>query len=384
MAVVNYRNIRQAHLEFSPRLNTFIGKNGQGKTNLLESLAVLCSGRSFRTSEKDALIGMNSIPKAHIAGKVSSQGLTHNVSIGVEPAKKSIELNGKKSTSSQLKRLFPTVLFSPESLSIIKASASLRRKLIDDLGVALYPQYPQVYGDCERLLKQKNSILKKNREENYRNTDNQRLIHNLTDLFFAKSAHLIHERVEIIKKVTPFLKQSFAMIMEDPLAEVDVDYLVSGQSALHWNQTEIINALYNRWETLKAKEWASGLALVGPHKNDVLFSINGFEARKYCSQGQQRATILAFKLAHIGLHWSIHGFYPTLLLDDVLSELDSSKQRRFLERLSETDSQIFLTTTDAVELPLSGENRVFEVIAGQFSQKEGTWKGRRDWHRVMS
>jgi len=384
VGLVNYRNISEAKLDFCPHLNILIGRNGQGKTNLLESIYLLSCGKSFRTSEKEALIGLNSMPSSLVSGEITCGNLNHSVSVKISHQQKTMFLNGKKTTGNQLRKLFPIVLFSPESLSVIKSSSSQRRKLVDDLGISVFPHYPQVFTDYERLLKQKNALLKQNKEENGTNRENNKVIHNLTDLFFAKSARLISQRLEILEKVKPYLKEAFSDIMDDALVEIDLDYRISGESALNWPEEKIVNAMYKRWEELEQKEKASGASLVGPHKNDVVFSINGFEARKYCSQGQQRAAILAFKLAHIGLHCAIHGSYPILLLDDVLSELDGNKQRRFLKKLTGTDSQIFLTTTDAVSLPSLGENRIFEVQGGRFFQDVGARQGRQDWHRVMS
>ena len=172
LGVSNYRNIRESNLKFSPQLNTFIGKNGQGKTNILEAIYLLGSGKSFRTSEKEALIGLNSIPRSQVTSRIFRRDLVHHVSAKITESEKTLMLNGKKTTGNKLSNLFPMVLFSPESLSVIKSSPNLRRKLIDDLGMAVFPQYPQVYGDYERLLKQKNALLRKMRDEEISNKEN--------------------------------------------------------------------------------------------------------------------------------------------------------------------------------------------------------------------
>ena len=133
--------------------------------------------------------------------------------------------------------------------------------------------------------------------------------------------------------------------------------------------------MYKRWQELKARETATGLCLVGPHKHDIQFNFNDQDARFYCSQGQQRAIILAFKMAQTRLHYKAHRVFPILLLDDVLSELDREKQMRFVNYLLSTEAQIFLTTTDATSLPEVAKSSVFDVKEGSFSESQGLVTG---------
>ena len=364
-----FRNIRDEYVELHSGLNVFQGPNGQGKTNFVEGVYLLSHGRSFRTSENSALVQHGENQRTRIVAKLVKQALNHELDFQIVAGKKKIKANGKSVSGAYLRKNFPTVLFSPESLLIIKQSPQHRRSLVDDLALGVLPSFAQVYEDCGRLLKQKNAFLREVKTDKTGDSrETQRLFNSLTDLFFAKGARLVVQRLKVMKAILPFLQKEFAAIMGDSLVELEMDYLISGKSALEMSEEQIINALYKRWAELSQSEKALGQTLVGPHKHDVQFRFNGQEARLFCSQGQQRAIILAFKMAHIGLHCAAHGMYPMLLLDDVLSELDKIKQERFLEALIQTQSQILMTATDASKVPTGMSHDIYNVNVGTFTK----------------
>ena len=256
------------------------------------------------------------------------------------------------------------------------SSPQNRRDLVDDLG---HRDFSKIFYKFLKKPKsfcgKKNALLKQIRDGNIDKSNGHRLFHSITDLFFAKSARMVSHRLEVMEILGPRLQEEFSAIMGDSLVEIDMDYLISGESAVGKSAEEVVNAMYKRWQELKTQECQLGQSLVGPHKHDVQFLFNGQEARIFCSQGQQRAIILAFKIAHIRLHCSAHGIYPMLLLDDVLSELDRKKQDRFLEYLLSTESQILLTTTDASRIPSRAVGSVFDVNVGTFAKREDSLTG---------
>ena len=366
-----FRNIQHQSLSLQSGLNVFRGANGQGKTNLIEAIYLLTHGRSFRTNDNSALVQHGDYQGTSLTATIEKKGLSHDLAVKILAGRKKTSCHQKAISSAQLKKNFPSVLFSPESLLVVKESAQHRRALVDDLALAIFPSYSQFFDDCRKLLKQKNALLKQIRDGIIDRDKGHRLFHNVTELFFKKSAKVIHRRIQLIREILPIFQEEFSAIMGDSLLEIEMNYLISGQSALGMNEEEVLNALYNRFEQLKSKEYQLGISLIGPHKHDVQFIFNGQEARIFCSQGQQRAIILAFKMAHIRLHYAAHGVYPVLLLDDVLSELDRQKQDRFLDYLMATGSQIFLTTTDASTIPRNVEPSIYEVSVGQFIKKDG-------------
>ncbi|MCB0377609.1 MAG: DNA replication and repair protein RecF [Bdellovibrionales bacterium] len=362
-----FRNIEHQALELRPGLNIFRGPNGQGKTNLIEAVFMLTHGKSFRTTDNSQLIKRNA-EGFKVSGHFHWKNLSHNVEIFVHKGRKKMSINGKPISSTLLRARLPSVLFSPESLMIVKGPAQKRRELIDDVCTSVYPEYAPLFLDCGRILRQKSSLLKQLKEGAVSMGQGEILLRDLSHMLFEKSAILCEYRLRAIEEMGPLLLAEFLSIMDEHYGDLSIDYVISGNSALAYNREHLRNAMYKRWLQLKDRELSSGLCLVGPHKHDVHFYFNGHDARFFCSQGQQRAIILAFKMAHIRLHYAVHMHFPILLLDDVLSELDREKQERFMKYLVGSQSQIFLTTTDASPLPEVTASSVFEVENGRFTE----------------
>ena len=219
-----------------------------------------------------------------------------------------------------------------------------------------------------RYLRQKNTLLKKIRDKEIEEKSGQRLNVSLTQQLFEQGAALTRYRLQAIDEMEPLLLKEFFQIMDEHYANISLKYSISGVSVRSLSEQELLNAMYKRWEELKEREVATGLCLVGPHKHDIHFNFNDQDARFFCSQGQQRAIILAFKMAQTRLHYKAHKVFPLLLLDDVLSELDKEKQTRFVKYLLSTEAQIFLTTTDATAIPAIARGSVFNVEEGVFTK----------------
>ena len=363
-----FRNIKEQFLAFNSGLNVLRGENGQGKTNLIEGIHLLTHGKSFRTADMETMIHKGDFQGFNLRAIFSKKSLTHDISVNVQGKKKKIIHNSRAISTPYLNKNFPSVLFSPESLMIVKDSSQKRRELLDDLCVGIFPEFAKLYGEVKRLHRQKNVLLKQLRDNLIEQKQGYLLLTSLTKQFLEKSAELTVFRLRAIEDIQPILLEEFLNIMDDHYGDISVNYLISGESQKRSTFEEILNAMYKRWEELKTREVAVGLCLVGPHKHDVQFNFNDQDARFFCSQGQQRAIVLAFKMAHIKLHFAAHEVFPILLLDDVLSELDQGKQRRFVNYLMNTNSQIFLTTTDATTIPEIAERSVFEVEDGLFKE----------------
>ena len=302
--------------------------------------------------------------------EVEKKNLSYSIDMHVSEGKKSLWVNNQAYSSPKLRQSFPGLLFSPESLLIVKDSAQKRRDLIDDLCMTLFPEFAKVFSDYRKLLRQKNMLLKQIRDHKISDEQGEKLNENLTQLLFDKGSRLTHFRIQAIAEIQPLLLQEFLQIMDEHYGNIAINYIISGQKNKGLSQQDLLNAMYKRWGQLKARELASGLCLVGPHKHDIQFDFNGQEARFFCSQGQQRAIVLAFKMAQTKLHFRAQNEFPILLLDDVLSELDREKQMRFMNYLLSTEAQIFLTTTDATSIPQVATKSVFEVKDGVFIESD--------------
>ncbi|MDX9732432.1 MAG: DNA replication and repair protein RecF, partial [Bdellovibrionales bacterium] len=192
-------------------------------------------------------------------------------------------------------------------------------------------------------------------------------LESLTTVYLILATQVTDARLRALEELQPSWRRSVAHIMNFESADVGFQYEISGNNAMGWNADQIFDALSQRLRELGPREFESGASLVGPHKHDVRFLFSGNDSRFYCSQGQQRALILAFKIAQIAVHHSKFGNYPILLLDDVMSELDAAKRRQLMEYLEETTAQVLITATDLTwsrEFPLE-RNAVFAVENGR-------------------
>lgn len=341
----NFRNFSDISTKFSPKVNIFLGDNGQGKSNLLEALYVLTSGHSFRYADNENLI-MMSENEALIKAKAFQGELEFDLQLNILKSRKNHLLNGKKVSASEMAQKFPSIIFSPESLAAIKEGADQRRQLVDELIVSFHPKNADTISEFRRALKTRNKILKNHLSGEVTRRDTESLLESLNPSFLRLAIELSHQRLEALRAIYNDFNQAMQSISKRAAVDISVDYVISGEHALNFTLKDIEKSLVNRMRELHDAELASGASLVGPQKHDVVFLYDQNDSRFYCSQGQQRALILSFKMAQIVYHRRIHGTYPSLLLDDVLSELDAEKRDSLIRFLGDINTQIFITTTD--------------------------------------
>ncbi len=371
-----FRNIKDKVIQFNSGLNVFYGSNGQGKTNLVEAIYLLTYGTSFRTKDMGFLINKNDFNSFCLESEFLKKNIYYHINIVVSGRAKLIKINEKKTTISNLRKSFPSILFSPETIQIIRDSDGRRRELIDNLCLHLFPDFSNLYDRYQKLLKQKGSLLKKIKERKISPNEGEELNQLLSLEFFKESSHICLFRLEAIKRVENILSEKFLNITNDCSGDLTMEYTVSNRVFDKGKREDFFNAMYKDWKENKKKETNTGQCLIGAHKHGVKFKFKGQDSRFFCSQGQQRAIILAFKIAQMELYYKIHKDFPVLLLDDVLSELDREKRMNFLDHLLLTKSQIFLTTTDAMFIGEGKQSFVFKTEGGSFIRKENC-SGRR-------
>jgi len=364
----NFRNFTESQATFSPRLNVFLGENGQGKTNLLEAIYLCLQGETFRYADNVNLIRSN-IDFSLLQGWIRQRDLSFELKTQIMKSRKHQFLNGKRVTSSDLKKEFSAVVFSPESLSSIKEGADYRRTLIDDLLTSFDKKNADLISEFRKALKTRNRILKNYVEDKEDRLNTMRLIDSINPSFVRLSTQLTIARIDALKGLLKDFNSAMQYISNNQ-TEIGVEYVLSGQNALNFSAQDVFDALQKRAEELRDAELAGGVSLVGPHKHDIVFLYGQKDSRFYCSQGQQRAIILSFKMAQIVYHRKAHDVYPILMLDDVLSELDQQKRDSLITFLHEINTQIFVTTTDFA-LPKSfslDEVTVLKINNGQILQ----------------
>lgn len=361
----NFRNIEDIKVPFSKNINILVGQNGQGKTNLLEALNINLTGQSFRYADNLSLIKKGK-SESYLKAEAICNNLNFEIETRIQKTVKSYSLNKKKVLLRELNKRFPQIIFSPESLLIIKESSEQRRALVDELVANVHERYIDLIYDFRKALKTRNRIFKDFQNGIASKNQTLLLIESINPLFLRLSTELTFTRINCLKGVLPFVNQAMKSIQNKSNVDIFVEYVISNQNSIEKSQEELAEMLSKRANQLIDAELSSGVSLVGPQKHDINFLYNGNNSRFFCSQGQQRALILAFKMAQIVYHRELHGTYPVLLLDDVLSELDQEKRDSLIQFLGELKAQIFISTTDfsLPEFMKSDDCVVFNVREG--------------------
>jgi len=342
LSLYNFRNIPQADLEFKSHVNVFKGLNGQGKTNFVESIYFLSKGKSFRTSDVSHLVKTGTTEGTRVFGKFSVDGSLSEIELKIQNESKTHLLNSKKTNSLKTFKAFPVILFSPESLSAIKEGPEARRNLIDETLVLENESHIKILQNFKKILKSKNAVLRQLKQGKLNQSQARDILMGINPVFLEHSVDLMNLRLEIIKNIHSLFQQSLIEITGKNV-DISVNYVPNFSEG---KPTDFANTLRNKIEGNVLLEMAAGLSLYGPHKDDVIFEYGSSDSRFYCSQGQQRALILAFKFSQILYHKAIYGYYPILILDDVLSEFDREKRSFLIQFLNKNEAQTFLTTTD--------------------------------------
>ncbi len=365
LRLFQFRNFEDQLIEFSPTANIFIGQNGQGKSNILESIHYLFLGESFRPAQTQHLVREGQTRAAiQILNKIGDS--QNKINLKIESGKRTVEINGKKAQPMDLSKIEIPILFSPESLNAIKGSSEERRRLVDHMLICLNPKSAPLIANFRKLLRTKNKILKDRLREEASERESQDLLEAITPRFMAAASDLTRLRIQTLQDLMPWMNMMMAELSPQ-FPEVRLRYLISDQDFIHSASEDITNMLQKRLKEMAIAELSSGVSLVGPHKHDIMFLFGGNDSRFFCSQGQQRCLILAFKLAQIVYHRKVFKKSPLLLLDDVLSELDGDKRNAFLRLIETMEAQVIITTTDtdlATSIFGLNQTKVHRVVGG--------------------
>ncbi len=344
LSIFQFRNIIHQNIEFDSNLSIFLGDNGQGKTNFVESIYFLSKGKSFRTSDTDPLIFNQADKKAvRILAQVEKEETLNRLEAQILEDKKTFYLNEKRNNSLKIFKNFPVILFSPESLSVIKEGPELRRSLFDEMLLLKDDENIEIISGFRKSLKSRNALLRRYKQGGLGKNQLQDVLEPLNAIYSGYSKELINRRLELISEISQEYDQTVREITNQNV-NTFVDYV--DEKGVKIRESINDNTLLYKLKERFDLEIKLGTTLVGPHKHDMSFHFDGKESRFFCSQGQQRALILALKLTQILYHHRIYGYYPILILDDVLSELDKDKRAYLIRFLSKNNAQTFLTSTD--------------------------------------
>ena len=363
--VQNYRNLEKIDTKFDPNVNIFIGKNAQGKTNLLEAIYFLALTRSHRTNTDKELIHFGS-DYANIIGKVYKSQVNVNLRVLITKKGKKVWINRiEQPKLSKYVGQLNAILFSPEDLELIKGAPALRRKFMDQEFGQINSEYLFFASKYRQVLAQKNNYLKKLAKGQAKD---QIFLDVLSDQLAGIAAEIISRRFKFLEYLSDFASEAYEHIS---LAseKLTIAYRPSISGIKSSDSTEeIYHKVLHNFQKTKIMEMKKGTTLSGPHRDDIEFKLNDRNAHLYASQGQQRSIALSIKLAEIQLVYHLTDEYPLLLLDDVMSELDHGRQSALLNYIH-GKTQTFITTTDlkGISWEIIKKPKIYHIQSGKIS-----------------
>ena len=345
LEVRNFRNYRNLKVEFSDNINIFIGNNGEGKTNILESIYVLGITKSHRSYIDKSLITNNqSVMK--IKGKIDTLNGKKELELLMNPKGKRVSIDSKvsKKVSDYISNM-SVVLFSPDDLELIKDSPSVRRKFLNIEIGQLDNKYLYYLNDYSELLKTRNEYLKTISIDNY----DKNYIDIINSQLCDKAYYVYKYRYEYIYDLNKYLNKISKNLCDK---KIELKYINNIDCS---DYEDVKSNLLNKLNENLKREIVLGSTLYGPHKDDFFVYIDGFDARNYGSQGQQRMCVLCIKFAELEVFNDKNNEYPILLLDDMFSELDNIKKNKIVKYLN-SNIQVFITSTDINDI----DNKLLE------------------------
>jgi DNA replication and repair protein RecF len=355
ISLVSFRNLQRTEFLPNNRFNLFYGDNAQGKTNLLESIYLLGTAKSFRIARNSDLVTWGETAGS-ITGWVDRDGITREIALIVGRQGKEVRVDQKAVTrASDFFGSLNTVIFSSDEMAMVKGQPEMRRKYLDRAIFSGDPTYLAIYHDYMRLLKHRNFLLRHGTVDTLDVWSEQ-----LADA----GGRLLAKRYAYLESIAPLLAESYQRIAGSD-EEVRLNYAPYRMEQSHI-ETAGSTMLREALARTAEEERSLGTTVVGPHRDDLQMLLGGRILKQHASQGQQRSFVLALKMAEIEYIQRRFGTPPILLLDDMASELDPQRNRNLMDFLVSREMQVFITTTSLNHVQFAGMEHysTFLVKAG--------------------
>lgn len=357
----HFRNLDDSPVSFGRGVNFIFGKNGQGKSNLLEAVSLLSAARSFRTTRSGDLVSWGK-EECSLSGTLERDSSQLELLVTLEKGRRSAYVNGERQRRlSDFVGQMPTVTFSPSDLEFVKGGPGERRRFMDRYLCFLQPTYFDSLSRLNQILRNKSSALKSGE-------GGRRGLESLNQLFIDEFLAVCSHRIRFIRELAPLaneIHQRYAP--EDRLLTLHLE----SQGILEEGNVKSREQLEGELNSLADRERIVGKPLFGPQRDDILIALDGKSARSFASQGQSRSIVLSLLIAILELLFQRNQEYPILLLDDVESELDSSRKGDLFSALLHYGCQTIISGTECTELrPFSGDSqepRYFRMEGGRCS-----------------
>lgn len=343
----NFRNIKALSIDFDKEINVICGENAQGKTNIIEALWLFSGAKSFRSTNDSAFIKFGE-KGAKIHTEYDFMGTENSAEILFSEKRTAFYNEKKLQNTSDLAGKFNAIVFSPNDLSLVTDGPDKRRRFLDISIGQLYPNYIEILKNYSRAIMQRNKIIK---DYKYDKT-----LSVMLDVFETEIVDMGNKIIKYRKKYIEILN-SFAGTVYSGISSgkeiIESEYITKNGDEI---DTEML-------KNSRERDMFTATTSVGPHRDDINFKINGISARSYGSQGQKRSVAIAVKLAGAEVIKKVSGEYPICLLDDVMSELDESRQNYILNHIREWQS--FITCCDTSNIKKLKEGKIIKIKNGE-------------------
>ncbi|HEY1531796.1 MAG TPA: DNA replication/repair protein RecF [Galbitalea sp.] len=382
LSLTDFRNYESAELDLSQGPNLFVGSNGQGKTNLVEALGYLSTLGSHRVSTDAAMIrsGQDSaIVRARLMS--GEQSLLAEVQLNRVGANRA-QVNRSAIKTRELPRYFSSVLFAPEDLALVRGEPSGRRRFLDELLVLRTPRMSAVLADYDRVLRQRNSLLKSARASAYRSDAPGGQLSTLDiwdERLVAFGTEIIESRADLVDELAPEVELAYGAIagrehaaslarqlsiLGPAVGDEDTEMSLDSLSRDRLTAEETAEAFRQALVRVRRAELERGITLVGPHRDDLVLTLNELPARGYASHGESWSFALSLKLASAAvLRRESSAGDPVLILDDVFAELDESRRARLADAVDGFE-QVLITAAVGGDVPASLATNSVRIRAG--------------------
>lgn len=358
LAVTDFRNIGDIKIDTSAKFVVFYGDNGQGKTNIIESICTLSTLKSFRTHKRSELIrwGEN---LARVSGNIDDEGHTRLFEVEISSDKRKSTVDGKSpDTLSDYFQSIRAIVFAPAHVDIVRGGPDIRRDFLDRAVFTARPSYLETYRTFRKLLAQKGALLKSGWAD-------------------PIQLDVIDEQLSIAGARVSLKRRDFIQSLETPFNEMHIKISNSGGASIRYRSClgdgDLEDQSTRYMELLQSKRQEAlerGWDTVGPHRDDLIIELNDHKARPFASQGQARSLVLALKLAELSVVRNM-GARPMFLLDDLSSELDKSRIKSLIDTLNSLDVQCFISTTspDILNSKEISDRSLFHVKNGEVTKQ---------------
>jgi DNA replication and repair protein RecF len=366
LQLADFRSYETVDVPIGPGVATFVGANGQGKTNLVEAVEYLSTLSSHRVSSDQPLVRAGA-ERAIVRARVNA-GLDDDRQLLLEVEISPGKANRAKLNRSPVRRpreilgLLRSVVFSPEDLAIVKGDPAERRRFLDELVTARWPRMAGVRADYDRVLRQRNTLLKSLVGRPRSVSDAASTLDVWDSHLAAAGAELLDARLATLDSLMPQVAKAYADIAPTN-NEARADYKTSLELDTGTSRTDLAGLLLAKMAERRPDELQRGLSLVGPHRDDVVLSLGTLPVRGYASHGESWSFALALRLGAFQLLRS-DGVEPVLVLDDVFAELDATRRERLAAGVGGAE-QVLVTAAVGADVPQLLQGRRYDVAAGQ-------------------